>query len=341
MIGRRPGFTRRAHRVACGFLVALGAVAVLADFLASDRPIAMWKAGSVFVLWPPIRHGPTTIPDPGSLESTPPLPPSPDHPLGTDNAGRDALARLVHGARVSLGVALGAAFLQVFIGLTLGLAAGFFGGLVDAAITRATEVVLSFPLLLLLVATQGVLERTSLASTVLVIALTRWAEPCRLVRAEALRVRELPYVEASKALGASPLRILVRHMLPNCVAPAMVCMALGAANAVLLESALSFLGFGAPEPTPSWGLLMADGFQDVLNPQGRLLILAPGLAIFLCISAFNLVAEGLRDALDPRGQGAVDPSAFITSDQNLALSPAPIPDGGEPLPATYSVPEVK
>jgi peptide/nickel transport system permease protein len=203
------------------------------------------------------------------------------------------------------------------------------------------EVLLSVPLLLLLLVVQGVLERTTLLSTMAAIALTRWADTSRLVRAEALRVREMPYVEASRALGSSRLRTLLRHVLPNCLSPALVAATFGVGSAILLESALSFLGFGAPEPTASWGLLMSDGFQDVLDPNARLLVLLPGLAIFTAVSAFNLIGEGLRDALDPRSQGAVAPSAFMTSPQKRALSPAPIPGGGEPCPATYSVPEVK
>ena len=324
-----------------GLALALVAQAVFADFLASDRPIVLHKAGKLYLfpnlfayrdlpaldrpgpgdwaLWPPLRHGPYTIPPLGARVAPLPEPPSADHPLGTDNAGRDTLARLLHGARASLGVGIAAAAVQVSLGLALGVLAGYLRGWVDLVITRVAEVLLSFPLLLLLLVAQGALERSTLVSTMAVIALTRWADTSRLVRAEALRVRELPYVEASRALGSSPLRTLLRHVLPNCLSPALVAATFGVGSAILLESALSFLGFGAPEPTASWGLLMADGFQDVLDPNARLLVLLPGLAIFLAVSAFNLIGQGLRDALDPRAQGAVAPSAFRTSDQNRAL----------------------
>lgn len=356
---------RRRNLLGLGLVAGLALQAALADFIASDRPILMTKAGTLYVfpnlfdppalrgfderemrpadwaLWPPVRHGPYTIPALGSLRGPLPAGPGGDHLLGTDNAGRDTLARLLHGTRASLGVAVAAAALQVSLGLLLGVLAGYFGGGLDLVVRRAVEVLLSFPLLLLLLVTQGVLERTTLLSTMAVIGLTRWADTSRLVRAEALRVREMPYVEASRALGSSRMRTLVRHVLPNCLSPALVAVSFGVGSAILLESALSFLGFGAPEPTASWGLLMSDGFQDVLDPNARLLVWLPGLAIFLSVSAFNLVGDGLREALDPRTQGAVAPSALSTSDQNRALSPAPPAGGGEPLPATLSVPELK
>jgi peptide/nickel transport system permease protein len=346
---------RRRNFLGLALAVGLALIALFADFIASDQPIFLRRAGKLYLfanvveysglrgadltrpgpgdwaLWPPYRQGPYRIPTLAELGPLP-EPPGPSHPLGTDNAGRDTLARLVHGTRLSLGVGVAAVLVQVLIGLALGVLAGYLGGWVDFAVTRAAEVLLSFPLLLLLLAVQGVLERTTLLSTMAVIGLTRWAETARMVRAEALRVRELPFVEASHASGSSRLRTLVRHVLPNCLAPALVAATFAVGSAILLESALSFLGFGAPEPTASWGLLMADGFQDILDPAARPLVLLPGLAIFVAVAAFNLLGDGLREALDPRAQGAVDPSAFITSDQKRALSPAPMPEGGDPKP---------
>ncbi|TMB12125.1 MAG: ABC transporter permease, partial [Deltaproteobacteria bacterium] len=287
----RPGVwkrfaARRRNLIGLGLSLLLALLALFADFIASDRPIILRQAGTLYLfpnlveyralrgfsardlgradwaLWPPLRHGPYTIPPLATLEGPLPQPPSADHPLGTDNAGRDTLARLLHGTRTSLGVGCAAAAAQVVIGLALGVLAGYLGGLVDVAVTRAAEVLLSFPLLLLLLAAQGILERATLVSTMAVIALTRWADTSRLVRAEALRVREMPYVEASRALGSSRLRTLLVHVLPNSLSPALVAATFGVGSAILLESALSFLGFGAPEPTASWGLLMAHGFQD-------------------------------------------------------------------------------
>src|SRR5205085_4993524 len=238
--------SRPRNRLALALALFLALLGIFADFIASDRPILLRQAGRFYLfpnlveyralrsfgahdlaapdwaVWPPFRHGPYTIPPLATLQGPLPQPPSADHPLGTDNAGRDTLARLVHGARTSLSVGVAAAGAQVSIGLALGLLAGYLGGLPDLLVTRAAEVLLSFPLLLLLLAAQGVLERTTLASTMAVIALTRWADTSRLVRAEALRVREMPYVEASRALGSSRLRTLLVHVLPNSFSPALV-----------------------------------------------------------------------------------------------------------------------
>jgi peptide/nickel transport system permease protein len=159
---------------------------------------------------------------------------------------------------------------------------------------------LNFPLLFLLLAIQGVLERTTVFTTMMVIGLTRWPDPARLMRAEVLKIRQLDYVQSVRALGGSSTRILFRHILPNAVAPLFVTATFGVASAILIESALSFLGFGAPEPTASWGLLMTDGFQSMSNPKAWPLVVMPGLAIFVTVTAFNLVGEGLRDAIDPR-----------------------------------------
>src|SRR5207302_11332070 len=187
------------------------------------------------------------------------------HPLGTANAGRDTLARLAQGGRLSLAVGVAGALVQAVVVLLLGVLAGYLGGWTDRLVSRTAEVLLSFPLLLLLLAVQGVLERTTLLSTMAVIGLTRWADTSRLVRAKALRVRELPYVEASRALGSSGLRTLVRHVLPNCLSPALVAISFGLASAILLERALGFLGFGGPEPMDSGGLVLAGGRPAYLN----------------------------------------------------------------------------
>lgn len=322
---------RRRPAAMAGLVVigALVAIAIFADFIASDRPILLRYQGRIWILpnvvapralaavdnrflretmvegeWaimPLFEQGPYSMPPLRELaDDPPPQGPSARHWLGTDNAGRDTFARLVHGTRISLSIGVVAVGIYVLIGLVLGLLAGFFRGWVDVVVSRATEVMLNFPLLFLLLAIQGVLEKTSIFSTMVVIGLTRWPEPSRLVRAETLRIRELDYVQASRALGASNLRILLRHVLPNAVAPLFVSATFGVASAILVESALSFLGFGAPEPTASWGLLLTDGFQSIGLDSAWPLVVLPGAAIFVTVTAFNLVGEGLRDAIDPR-----------------------------------------
>jgi len=320
---------RRTNLAASGILGILAGIALFADLLASDLPLLLKYDGRVWILpnvidyaplrgldnrslrvemttdewaiFPPCEFGPTSI-APLSEEVRPlPQVPSRDHLLGTDATGRDTLARLIHGTRLSLSIGVVAVSIYLFIGLLLGLLAGWFGGAVDWVVTRVNEILLNFPLFFLLLAIQGVLEKTSVWSTMVVIGLTRWTDPCRLVRAETLRVKRLDFVTAARALGASDLRILATHVLPNVIQPLFVTASFGVASAVLVETALSFLGFGAPEPTPSWGLLMADGFETILSPGARLLVLLPGLAIFVTVTAFNLAGEGLRDALDPGG----------------------------------------
>lgn len=321
-------FRKRTLNVAAvGVILALATVAIGADFLASDYPILLRYDDRLWILpnvidYPALRPidnrflreemtedewavfplhevGPYSIPPLSELGRLP-QGPNDRHLLGTDNTGRDTLARLIHGTRISLSIGVVAVSIYILIGLLLGLVAGYFGGWIDLVITRLNEVLLNFPLLFLLLAIQGILERTSIYSTMVVIGLTRWTDACRLVRAEVLRIRELDYVQASRALGAGTPRILFRHILPNAIQPLFVTATFGVASAILIESALSFLGFGAPEPTASWGLLMTDGFQSILSPEARMLVLLPGLAIFVTVTAFNLAGEGLRDAIDPR-----------------------------------------
>jgi peptide/nickel transport system permease protein len=317
----------RTNVIALAIIGALVLVAASADFLASDHPILLRWQGHTFVLpnvidypalaaldnrrlreemgpddwaiFPLDETGPYSVSLRG-LAGTPPRAPSSAMWLGSDNAGRDTLSRLVHGTRISLSIGLVAVGIYIAIGTLLGLAAGYFGGWVDTLISRTTEIMLNFPLLFLLLALQGILEQTSIFSTMVVIGLTRWPEATRLLRAEVLRVRELEYVQAIRALGGSTPRILFLHILPNAMGPLLVTASFGVASAILIESALSFLGFGAPEPTASWGLLMTDGFQSMSNPHAWPLVVLPGLAVFLTVASFNLVGEGIRDAIDPR-----------------------------------------
>lgn len=225
---------------------------------------------------------------------------SASHPLGTDQLGRDVLSRLVYGARVSMGIAFGAVAFGAAIGIPLGLLAGFFRGILDEVIMRLMEVLLAFPGLifaLALVATLG----PSVRNLVIAIGIGSVPGLARLVRSTTLSVRELDYVTAARAVGAGNMRILFKHVWPNCMASVIVATTLGMGFAVLAEAGLSFLGVGVRPPTASWGSMLTFAFQYLrLDP---LLSIVPGMAIFLLVLAFNLVGDGLRDALDPRLKG--------------------------------------
>ena len=223
------------------------------------------------------------------------------HWLGTDESGRDVLCRMIWGGRVSLSVGLVAVAIYVAIGIFVGAIAGYFRGWCDLVISRFIEVMICFPtffLILTIVALVG----QSVRNIMIIIGLTGWTGIARLVRGEFLRLVDQEFVLASRALGYSPLRIIFRHVLPNAMAPVLVSATFGIAGAILTESALSFLGLGISKPTPSWGGLLADG-RDALQ-HAPWLIHFPGLAIFLTITAYNLMGEALRDASDPRLRGS-------------------------------------
>jgi peptide/nickel transport system permease protein len=223
--------------------------------------------------------------------------PSADHPFGTDQVGRDILTRVLYGARVSPVIAVLVLTIACAVGLPLGIAAGYFGGVVDEVVMRVTDVVLAFPALLLALALATVLKPT-IGNTTLAIAATWWPWYTRLIRGQAASVAGTQYVESARALGLPHLKILFRHVLPNAVTPLIVQVSLDVGGVILTASALSFLGLGAQDPTPDWGLMVSDG-QSYFGTQWWL-ITFPGLAILLTALAFNLLGDGLRDALDPR-----------------------------------------
>lgn len=228
-------------------------------------------------------------------------PPSATHWLGTDNRGRDVASRLVHGARVALAVGPLAVALYVAVGLLVGVAAAL-GRRVDFVIGRLVEIGLLFPTLLLLLAIQGVTSRTSLAEVAFAIAVTQWPYVARLTRAEALRLAAAPHVEAARAVGAGRLRILGVHILPLAATPALTAAAFGIGYAVLFETALTFLGFGVPPPTASWGELLAQAQASGLRPW---LLWPPTVAIAAVVLACNLVGDGVRAAISaPRAAAA-------------------------------------
>lgn len=223
--------------------------------------------------------------------------PSWSHPFGTDEQGRDILSRILYGARISLSVGFVAVSIYVAIGIILGALAGYYGGFVDIIISRFIEVVICFPAFFLILAILAFVG-PSIYNIMIVIGLTGWTGIARLIRGEFLRLKNQEFVLAARSYGASDIRIMFRHLLPNAIAPVIVNATFGVAAAILIESSLSFLGFGVPPYVASWGEMLSSsrGYMDI----AWWLTLIPGLAIFVTITAYNLVGEGLRDAIDPR-----------------------------------------
>jgi len=225
------------------------------------------------------------------------LPPSLEHPLGTDRFGRDVLSRIIYGARVSLSIAFVAVAIAITIGTILGAVAGYLGGRVDAAIMRFTDMVLAFPRLVLLIMIIALFS-PSIFLIITVLGLTQWPSTARIVRGEVLSLREREFVMAARALGFGRWRIILRHLVPNVLAPVIVAATLGIGNTIVLEAGLSFLGLGVAPPTPTWGNMVADGRETLLSAWW--VATFPGLTIVVTVLAFNLLGDGLRDALDPR-----------------------------------------
>jgi len=223
--------------------------------------------------------------------------PSHGHLLGLDDLGRDVLSRIIWGARVSLRVGFSVVILASIIGITLGSMAGYFGGWMDTVIMRITDILLAFPGILLAIAMVAVLG-PSLNNVVLALVVIGWVGYARLVRGQVLKVREMEYVIAAKALGARSPRVILRHVLPNVMNPMIVMATLGLAGTILSEAALSFLGLAVQPPTPSWGAMLTSG-RRYLGLANHLAIW-PGIAIMLAVMGLNFLGDGLIDALDPK-----------------------------------------
>jgi ABC-type dipeptide/oligopeptide/nickel transport system permease subunit len=223
--------------------------------------------------------------------------PSAAHPLGLDELGRDVWARLLAGARVSLLVGLVVVGVSASVGLVVGAVAGYAGGVVDEVISRVIDILLAFPGILLAIALVAVLG-PSLTNVVIALASIGWVGYARLVRGQVLKAREFEFVQAARALGAGPARILARHIVPTAVPALVVQATLGMAGAILAEAALSFLGLGVQPPTPSWGTMINGGRAHLIDAPH--LTVFPGLAIALVVLGFNFLGDGLRDRLDPR-----------------------------------------
>ncbi len=245
-----------------------------------------------FKLFPPVQYSYSEY----DLDSIV-IKPGPKHIMGTDEQGRDLAARMIYGTRVSILVGFIAVFIYVSIGILIGAVAGYYGGIVDLIISRFIEIVICFPTFFLIL-TVLALVGPSLVNVMVVIGITGWTGIARIVRGEFFKLREADFVTASRASGARDRRIIIRHILPNALAPVLVSATFGIASTILIESSLSFLGFGVQPPTPSWGDILSQS-RDFMD-FAWWLTLIPGFAIFITITAYNLVGEGLQDALDPK-----------------------------------------
>jgi len=256
-----------------------------------------------WAIWPLIYQDPERRVRDGEWPDQPANPtrnygsPSRYNLFGTTPAGVDVFAIMVHGTRIALLVGFVSMGIAGLIGITVGALAGYFRGWVDALLSRLIEIVMCIPTLVLILALIAVLPKITIWHLMAAIGLTGWTSIARLTRGEFIKLREADFVSAARALGAGPGRIMFRHILRNAMAPVLVPLTFGIASAILIEGGLSFLGFGPPPPTPSWGRILAEGQQ---NNTMWWLIVFPGLAIFLTVLAYNLIGEGLQEATDPR-----------------------------------------
>jgi len=305
-------------------VVLLAGFALLADFIANDKPYwieldGQWYFPSAIdygvwtgfrqwpepllnadfrvletdaALWPPIPHSPTRVDLRGAIFAAPSL----EHWLGTDRLGRDLAAGLIHGTRISLTIGLVVVAIQALIGIALGALAGYYGGWVDIGISRVIEIMLGIPTFFLLITVAAIFP-PSIYLIMIILGLTGWMGIARFVRSEFLRIRAQDFVESARSLGSSDMRVMVRHILPNALAPVLVSMSFGVASAILAESGLSFLGIGVPAHLVTWGSILSEART---NTFAWWLAVFPGLAIFVTVTAYNLLGDGLRDALDPK-----------------------------------------
>ncbi len=269
----------RQHRLALIGLILLGVIVLAAVFAEAIAPYA---------------------PDEPNVEAIREAP-SAAHLLGTDQIGRDQLSRLLHGGRFSLQVGLAATTVAILLGTATGALSGYYGGALDNVLMRITDVMFTLPRLLLLLLI-GALFKLTIPLIIVLLGLTSWMGVARLVRASFLSLREKEFVEAARAIGVRDGRIIARHILPNALGPVIVAATLGVAGAILVESTLSYLGYGVQPPTPTWGNMLQNAQSEMYAAPW--LAIFPGLLIFVTIMAINFVGDGLRDALDPRSLGS-------------------------------------
>ncbi len=286
------------------------AIAGLLAMLALTAPVLTW----VHLLREPIQQDQKGLDDDGM-----PLPPGGSYWLGTDNLGRDVLARVIHGARVSLSVGVAAMLTATMIGVAVGLLAGFYGGKLDLGLMRFTEMNMTIPAILLAIAFAGLMDgrnvlhlhppglawpslditlKRGMVSLFLIIGFVCWPGMVRAIRAQVLAIKEREFVQAARALGASNARLIFRHILPNILPTVIVLAAMTTANTILLETGLGYLGIGVPPPVPTWGSMISIGQPYFIAAPH--IVIAPGVAIVLTVLAFNLLGQGLQEVLDPR-----------------------------------------
>lgn len=324
----RRQFRKSTFGVASVWAVAILAfVAIFADLIANDKPIACQYKGATYfpavkqygvnlglarwdrefatadwkrlpydwAVFPPVPYAAETTDR--TLISLKDRAPSASHWLGTDDIGRDVLAGLIHGSRYALSIGFIAMGIALMIGIVLGAMAGFFGGVTDVIISRLIEIFITFPRFFLIITIVAMVEQGTLWLIMMLIGFTGWTNIARFMRGEVLRVRNLDYVSAATALGFSTPRVIVRHVMPNAIAPVLIYAAFGIVSTILLESSLSFLGFGVPPTVVTWGSVL---FKARASTYSWWLAVFPGMAIFVTVCAFNLIGDALRDATDPR-----------------------------------------
>jgi len=318
---RRPAAMWGLRVVGC-----LAVIALFSDLLASDRPYYLRVDGVSYspalieygvwlgvrdwpaplasldfkriaeraeaVWWPPIPYSSTRVDITGDVFE----PPSAEHWLGTDSLGRDVAAGIVHGVTVSLTIGLVVVVIQALLGIALGGIAGYYGGGIDLVLSRVFELWLAIPTFFLILTVAAVFP-PSIYAVMAILGLTGWVSIARFIRGEFLKVRSMDYVAAARVLGASDARVMLRHILPNAIAPVLVSASFGIASAILTESGLSFLGIGVPRHLVTWGSILSEARS---NTFAWWLAVFPGAAIFITVTAYNLLGDGLRDALDPR-----------------------------------------
>ncbi|GIN86624.1 oligopeptide transport system permease protein AppC [Heyndrickxia sporothermodurans] len=229
-------------------------------------------------------------------------PPSAEHLLGTDSSGRDNLSRLLYGGRISLIVGLSAMLFTLVIGVILGSIAGFYGGIVDSIIMRIADIILMLPFLVLVLTIVAILQKVTIGIFVTIIAITSWPNLARIIRGTYLSLREQEFVLGARAIGASDFRIIFKHFIPNAIGPIIVNATLMMATMIIVESALSFIGFGIPQPTPTWGNMISEAQSIRILRNSPEAWIPPGLAILLTVLCINFIGDGLRDAFDPKSK---------------------------------------